>query len=131
MEEDLGKIESFELKVPVELHFQEGVWTVIPTKETEDLIGFAPCCLTCDTKEKAIKLFWEVFREEQEELSERSHQLDLWKPFQRGGWKGPGTHWFVSYGFHVYFRHGTGMQGGFYIPFTLLNVSIRNYWKRK
>lgn len=45
-----------------------------------------------------------------------------WGPWTRGG------KWFRILGITFNFRYGKNMKGGFYIPFSKLNISISNAW---
>lgn len=50
-------------------------------------------------------------------------------PFICGDWKFSGGWWFTVFGLSFYFRYGKQNKGGFFIPFTKLNIQITNYWK--
>ena len=82
-----------------------------------------------ETKEEAIKELFALARFAMEYTHETMLSSERWVPFKVGSWNGTATHWFVVFGIHFNFRYGKEMQGGVYIPFTLLNISISNTWK--
>lgn len=71
-----------------------------------------------------LNVMWRYYKD-------RSRELDLWKPFQSGDWSSIGGKWIIVYGIHVYFRVGSGMRGGWYVPFTRLNIMVVNLWRRR
>jgi hypothetical protein len=90
----------------------------------EDIHG---CAMGKSTEEAVEEMFY-MIRFEHEYLKDKVLNYQRFIPFRKGDWKHVGGTWFVIFGMHVYFRHGKGMKGGWYIPFTKLNVSITNEW---
>ena len=85
---------------------------------------------------KAENNFWKMAAYIYKHHESRSQELNRWKWFQKGNWKSIGGTWFTVFGIMVYFRYGNSplyrksMRGGWYIPFTNLNISISNYWMK-
>ena len=71
-------------------------------------------------------LAWDISKYHQK----RSDELNCWKWFQKGDWKQPGGSRFIVFGIAVYFRYGKQMKGGWFVPFTNMNISIHSYWKQ-
>lgn len=122
--------EHITLHIPALLIREENCFVVVATDEGEAMLG-QPAYSQGSTREEAEKEFWAMLRIMNEFHEERSRELDCWKPFQKGNWGHIGGTWFTIYGFHFYFRRGRGMQGGWYVPGTKLNISISNYWKHR
>lgn len=102
------------------------------TKETNDIIGNKiGLVVQGDSLDDAKIQMLQSIKCHIDWIEKRSHQLDLWKPFQKGNWKHIGGTWFTTFGINVYFRYGENMKGGWYIPFTKLNISVRNHWRIK
>lgn len=80
------------------------------------------------TKEEAINQYFSLLRMsyEYQENCRLSYQRFI--PFRLGPWNMIGGKWFSIFGFHFYFRTGKNMKGGYYIPFTNLNISFSNDW---
>lgn len=57
-------------------------------------------------------------------------ELEKLAIFTRGSWRRRGSYWFTVLGICFNFRYGNNMIGGWYVPFTKLNISIFSYWKR-
>lgn len=102
---------------------------VIVTNEESEKILQQALCVQGDSLDDCEKKFWEQFQVINEYNKKRSNELDKWKPFQKGDWKHIGGSWFIIFGINAYFRKGKGMKGGWYIPFTKMNISINNYWR--
>jgi hypothetical protein len=123
-----NKYES-KLSIPVDV-FKDGEYFVITTNEVSEAI-LGAIVVQGKTFEEAEEQFWSLARFMKEYDEERSRELDKWKFFQKGDWKHIGGTWFTLMGINVYFRKGKGMKGGRYIPFTKLNISVHNHWRRK
>lgn len=126
----MSEWQNIEISFPVNYIFDEGHHLIANSDETDNIIGQVNTCVQGDSFEDAKKVYFEILKSNIEYLEERSRQLDLWKPFQKGDWKQIGGTWFTTFGINVYFRYGKGMKYGRYIPFTKLNISISNYWRR-
>ena len=80
--------------------------------------------------------FWEMAAFIHKHHEQRSLELNRWKWFQKGDWGKPGGNWFIVFGINVYFRYGNtplnriSIRGGWFIPFTNLNIMINNYWMK-
>lgn len=81
-----------------------------------------------NTKEEAINELFSSLRVLHQFNMDRMLNYERWVPFRIGNWLHIGGTWFAIYGFKFYFRYGSGMKGGRYIPFTKLNISITNLW---
>jgi len=121
-------IEKHFIQLEVEL-IKDGKYFCLSTKDN-DTFSF-PIITQGETIEEAEKHFWTIVKVGSKYNNERAKELDLWKPFQKGDWDTIGGTWFTIFGIHVSFRYGKGVHGGWYIPFTKLNISIFNYWRRK
>lgn len=67
---------------------------------------------------------------------ERDQRLKFYRQgIQFGPWGGGSiikSWWFCIFGMHFSFRYGKkNMKGGWYVPFTKLNISFTNYWRVK
>lgn len=118
------------IELPVGYIEEEGYHIIFNTPETDMYLNI-PIVVQGDTKEDVIKSYWKTVNcyLEFEESIRRRH--DRWALFYSGRWKGIGTCWFSVLGFHFYFRYGKKMKGGFYFPFTKLNLTVNNYWRKK
>lgn len=117
------------IKIPVEYRKENGTHIIRTTEETkkyfgQHIIGYA------DNSADAEKDFWRYVKTLNEYHLNRSIELDKWKPLQLGDWSHTGGKWITVFGFHINFRYGEGMKGGFYIPLTKLNISFVNYWRK-
>ena len=118
------------IKIPVEKTQEENIISLIPSEETyktfEPYIFFVA---KGGTLEEAEKDYFNILNEHIKWLQEEHLKLNCWKPLRLGPWENGMGKWFSVFGMHFYFRIGKGMQGGFYIPFTNLNISFNNNWK--
>lgn len=117
------------IELPVSIVEDNGHWIITGNEETEKLIGKSLCQVASgDSKEEAIKMFFLLLRMAHNYEEDCSRKYQRWVPFRKGDWKHKGGRWFVVFGIHVYFRYGRNMKGGWYFPFTKLNVSVHNEW---
>lgn len=138
MERNLLKEEELKTTVEIPIGYVEGEFedgrkyvVAFNTKETDEIIGDkVGIVIQGDSLDDAKRKFLISLKCHINWIEKRSHELDLWKPFQKGNWKHVGGTWFKVFGINVYFRYGKGMKGGRYIPFTKLNISINNYWRK-
>jgi len=82
--------------------------------------------------EEATKDFLKYLEMDVEFTKRERQLLERRCIFRAGDWRRIGGTWFSTFGIHFYFRIGKNMKGGWYIPFTNLNISItncRNYEK--
>lgn len=107
-----------------------GMFTVSTNEDTEKLIGITlhGVC-SAKTKEDAIKQMFIIIKLTHDYSEDRRLSYQRWVPFRKGPWGHTGGNWFNIFGINVYFRYGRGMKGGWYIPFTKLNISISSDWK--
>lgn len=119
------------LQIPIGIESYDDGIVLFNVEQTDDIIGKLGIVVQEDTLDKAKAQALDILKYHIKYLEKRSNELDLWKPFQKGQWSHIGGTWFTVFGIHVYFRYGKGMKGGWYIPFTRLNITINNYWKRK
>jgi hypothetical protein len=117
------------IELPVSILEKENNFIISGNDETKKLIGKGLCSVASgDTKEEAIRLFFRLMEVSYDFQKESAMKYRKWVPFRKGNWNRIGGTWFVIYGIHVYFRYGKNMKGGWYIPFTKLNISISNEW---
>ncbi len=129
-QETKGIKEITQLTIPVEI-IQDGEYCVLATNDESEKILGQPIVVQGNTFEQAEKEFWISVKCINQYHSDRSRELDKWKFFQKGPWNEIGGTWFTLLGININFRHGEGMNGGWYIPFTKLNISVHNYWSTK
>jgi hypothetical protein len=128
--EDWGyKTEPIKISVNAELVIDGDHFLITTTDESEKIFGNAYG--QGKTIEEAEKEFWKMVKFINDYNEERSRELDKWKLFQKGDWKHIGGTWFTVLGINVYFRRGLGMKGGWYVPFTKLNISMHNHWLKR
>lgn len=104
-------------------------WVVASNSETEKLIGDIGNSAQSETKDDAIKRYFEIIKWHHEFLKEESMSFKRWVPFRKGQWGKIGGNWFSVFGLHIYFRYGKQNKGGWFVPFTYLNISINNDWR--
>lgn len=124
------------ISVPVDMFIDEdGSVVLSSTEETQKLFG-SGIVSHGKTVEEAEKMFWSMVESTTTYNSERSKELDKWKPLQIGPWKTIGGRWFTIFGIQFYFRKKSDlikikMVGGRFIPFTKWNVRVKNLWLKK
>lgn len=117
------------IEFPVSI-IQDGKYWVIGTNDdTYKLMGDNfNSSAQGDTKEEAIQQFFLGLHIILDYSEKCRLNYQRWVPFRKGPWRKIGGTWFAIFGFHVYFRYGKGMKGGWYIPFTKLNISFSSDW---
>lgn len=125
--EDSQNKEVFELPISV---VKNGDWWVAACNEdTKKLLGDRLHGVSQGrTKQEAIEGVFESIRIIHDYSEDCMLNYQRFVPFRKGSWNRRGGEWFAFFGIHVYLRYGSNMQGGFYIPFTKLNVLITNEW---
>ena len=115
--------------LPISVIKEGEMWVATTNKETEMYLGDRlHGCAQGETYKEAITHMFEIIRMSHEYSEECRLNYQRWVPFRKGDWKHTGGRWFVVFGHQIYFRYGTGMQGGWYIPFTKLNISYSSEW---
>ena len=115
---------------PISVIQSGDVWVASFNDETELLMGDKLSgCAQGDTKADAIKKLFMIVRLTHEYSDECRIKYQRWVPFRTGQWSGIGSRWVTIFGLHVSFKYGNGMKGGWYIPFTKLNISFSSEWK--
>lgn len=119
------------IQIPVSIVEDDGYWVIAPNSDTEKLLGenSLPFSAQGDSREDAINKFFKLFKIVMEHDRYEVMKYERWVPFRRGPW-GKGGKWFVIYGLSFSFRYGKGMKGGWYVPFTKLNISFHNEWRQ-
>jgi len=119
--------EIFPLPISV---IQDGdYWIATCNNKTKKYLGDKLYgCSQGKTKEEAINKMFEIIRMTCDYYDECTLNYRRFVPFTKGNWKIKGGKWFTIFGIFMYFRYGKGMKGGWYVPFTKLNISISNYW---
>lgn len=122
--------EKIKLSIEVEL-IREDEWFIIhSTNEFEEILG-QHAYSQDKSLEEAEKSFWNMIKFTNKFHEQRSKELDKYKFFQKGNWSHIGGTWFTVLGINIYFRYGSNMKYGWYIPFTKLNISVNNAWRKK
>lgn len=118
------------VELPVAITQSDNYWIIATNEKTEAVIGDKLSAVSQGkTKEEAIKKFFTILRIQHDYSEECRMNYQRFVPFRKGDWKHTGGKWFVVFGYHFYFRTGNGMKGGWYVPFTKLNISIHSEWK--
>lgn len=127
-------IQTIDITLPVKYHFEvhdgKEFHMIYTTEKTKNSLNL-PILTQGETKEEAIRKFWIIANIHLDYLNERKHQADKWEPLRIGPWKSKGGRWFTIFGQHFSFRYGKQNKGGWFVPFTKLNISYYNEWKRK
>jgi hypothetical protein len=118
------------IEIPVSIVNDGEYWCVGSNKDTEKLVGKSLSAISASgkTKEEAISEFFVMMKTIYFFEEDCRLKYQRWVPFIKGNWSKQGGTWFVIFGIHFYFRYGNGMKGGWYIPFTKLNISIHSDW---
>ncbi len=117
-------------RLPYSLVKDGKYWIAATNNETKSLLGEElHGCGQGKTKKEAIRKMFLIIKVTHEFSQEEVRDFQRWVPFRKGDWKQIGGTWFVVFGIHFYFRYGSDMQGGWYIPKTKLNISINSDWK--
>lgn len=124
-------IEFIDFPVDV-IYTEEEHWVICSNEETKKLLGSSMnIVVQGDTKEEAIQQFFLHLRMTVDFYKKDANKYRKYAPLIIGDWSHIGGSWFQIFGIHVYFRYGKDMKGGFYIPFTKLNIMISNLHKTK
>lgn len=120
------------VELPISVIQDGNFWCVCANEETEKLLGKDLSSVYVgggNTKQEAIDSFFSLLRASYSHEKACRMKYQRWVPFRKGNWKHVGGTWFVIFGIHVYLRRGKGMKGGWYVPFTNLNISVYSEWK--
>lgn len=118
------------ISLPVSIiETDDGGYVIGSNKETEATIGKVGGTASGKTRKEAIDEYWKLLKFHYKFLNEERLNYQRWVPFKKGPWGKTGGNWFAVFGIQVYFRYGKKMKGGWYIPFTNLNISFSSYWK--
>ena len=118
------------VELPISITNEGGMWVVCTNDKTKELFGdYFHGLGQGETKDDAIKSMFIGMKSLAEFLHEERLSSARFVPFTKGDWKYIGGRWFTIFGIHFSFRKGDGNKGGWYIPFTKLNISIISYWK--
>lgn len=115
---------------PISVIKSDNCWVATCNDDTKKLLGDRLHAVAQGkTKEEAISKLFVLLRLTHNYSEQCRLNYQRFVPFRKGNWGQVGGTWFTVFGLHVYFRRGKGMKGGFYIPFTKLNISFSNEWK--
>lgn len=119
------------LQIPISIIEKDGYCVIAANKDTEKMCGdlFSGINASGQSREETLNSFFELIRVSQRWEIDRRLSYERWVPFRRGSWNRRASFWFVIFGINFYFRYGKHMKGGWYIPFTKLNISVTNLWK--
>ena len=120
----------FNFDLPISLIEDDGVWIASMNERTYEYLGDYTSSAVGDTKEEAIVNLFDVYKSNIYFYRERMLSYERFVPFMCGDWNRVGGKWICVFGINIYFRYGSGMKYGKYIPFTKLNISIYNKWKQ-
>lgn len=119
--------ENFSL--PISITNSDNIWVATLNDETEKYLGKELSgCAQGETKQDAIEKMFMLIRMSHNYSEECRLRYQRWVPFRKGNWKHSGGKWFTIFGISTYFRYGKGMKGGWYVPFTKLNIRISSEW---
>jgi len=114
---------------PVSIKNDGNVWVATCNDETKKLLGENLYgCAQGKTKEEAIQKMFILIKMAHDYSEGCRLSYQRWVPFRKGDWKHTGGKWLIIFGIQVYFRYGNGMKGGWYVPFTKLNIYFSNEW---
>lgn len=126
--------QTLELTLPVEYIVDEfngkEYHIIVSSDETKKFLDI-PIVVQANSKEEAIKQFWMTANIHLDYLEERGYQADKWEPLRIGPWKKYGGRWVSIFGQFFSFRYGKKNKGGWFVPFTKLNISYHNQWRIK
>ena len=118
------------ISFPISIIKSDDVWVASCNNETKKLLGDkVNVCSQGETKEDAIKKFFEGIKYLYDYSEECVLNYQRFVPLRKGNWKHNGGKWLVIFGFHFSFRYGKNMKGGMYVLFSKLNISFVNEWK--
>lgn len=118
------------IEFPVAI-INDGKYWVVSTVDDDKWLGeLLHGCAQGESKEDAIKRLFQLIRVNADHTHKAMLSYERWVPFIKGPWGMTGGTWFTVFGLHAYFRYGKGMKGGWYVPFTKLNIWVSNYWLR-
>lgn len=118
-----------DFNLPISVVKSDGGWVASCNDETKLLLGDKlHGCAQGKTKEEAINQMFQMIKITHDFSEESRLNYQRWVPFRKGDWTHIAGKWIVFFGIHIYFRQGNGMKGGWYFPFTKLNVSTSNEW---
>lgn len=116
------------IQLPVSIIEKDGAWSIATNINTRNLIGdLGNGTFSSKSKEDAIEKFWKIMKMSHDYETECRLKYQRWVPFRHGDWS-IGGRWFVIFGINFYFRLGNNMKGGWYIPFTKLNIMVHSEW---
>lgn len=120
---------KYDYSLPISVIHSDGIYVASTNDETKLVLGSGlHGCAQGDSEAEAIDKMFKLIRLAHHYADDRMRAYQRWVPFRKGNWNHRGGKWFVIFGIHFYFRYGHGMKGGWYLPFTKLNLSIRNEW---
>jgi hypothetical protein len=104
-------------------------WVVAGNSDTKKYLGdkLDPCTQG-KTKEEAIEKWFKMIQYQYNFIDCCRLKYQRWVPFKRGPWGHIGGKWFSIFGIHISFRYGKLNKGGWFVPFTHLNISMSNDW---
>lgn len=118
------------INFPVSVIKVDDNWTITVNEDTATLLGDSLYGIgSAKTKEEAIQQMFMMIRITHEYSEQCRLSYQRWVPLRKGPWNKTGGNWISIFGIHIYFRLGRSMKGGWYIPFTKLNVSISSDWR--
>lgn len=119
------------LDLPVSIINDNNVWVICSNEKTKELLGdeISSIIVQGKSKEDAIRKYFLLIKSTVSHQQLQVLKYQRWVPFRKGFWNITGGTWFVIFGIVFYFRYGKNMKYGFYVPYTKLNISIRNEWK--
>ncbi len=118
------------LSIPVSIIESDGEYIISFNDETTKLLGSEINTIASgDTKSEAISNFFMLLRSISHYNADKQFSYERFVPFIHGDWSHIGGTWFIIFGIHFYFRYGEGMIGGWYLPFTKLNISVYSLWR--
>lgn len=115
---------------PISTIYDGKWWVATVNEDTEKLIGDEiGACALGETEEDAIRKMFMLIRYQFEHHKEEALRYERWVPIIVGSWGRIGGTWISIFGIKFYFRYGSGMRGGVYVPLTKLNISTQSAWK--
>lgn len=118
------------IELPIAIIHDGDYWVASTnTKDKEKYLGDRlHACSQGKTREEAIDQLFKMIRVTHWFAENAHFEYQRWVPFRKGHWSSIGGIWFAIFGFHVYFRYGKNMKGGWFFPLTKLNISFSSDW---
>lgn len=116
------------VELPIAL-VNDGIYWVASTIDENKFLGeHLHSCVQARSQDEAISKLFEMIRFRAIYSEGCRLRYQRFVPFRKGPWGQTGGNWISVFGIHIYIRYGKTMKGGWYVPFTQLNISTYSDW---